>query len=320
MDQTYEVTCSITVTSEPRPLSQDFFLGPKETMKSRAWCLTVNNYTDDDVAVVTKISHEAAYAVVGIEKGDQGTPHLQGYMYFKTQRHFTALHKAIPRAHLEVAKANAEKNTEYCTKEGNVLLQHGDMPKQGKRTDLEVAREAVKDGQCMRSIADTVSSLQAVRAAQTLFTLLEPVRSWKPEVRWYYGPSGKGKTRTAHDWLGPDLYQPTNMKWWDGYDGHEHVLLDDFRPRQCDFVYLLRLLDRYGMRVECKGGSRQLRARKIAITSIQSPETMMWFDEEPIEQLMRRIDQIILVEEYIEDGQTQSSPDEPYSEAQEDDV
>ena len=38
------------------------------------------------------------------------------------------------------------------------------------------------------------------------------------------------------------------------------------------FDYLLRLLDRYPMRVEGKGTSRQMLSKKIIITSIFSPE------------------------------------------------
>eukprot|EP00955_Chlamydomonas_euryale_P096662 365026-Chlamydomonas_euryale.AAC.1 len=51
-----------------------------------------------------------------------------------------------------------------------------------------------------------------------------------PEVRWYWGESGSGKTRAAHEWLGPDTYTcMDNIKWFQGYDRHECVLIDDFR-------------------------------------------------------------------------------------------
>lgn len=266
-------------------------------MKSRGWCFTVNNYDDNDIASIKALEHEGQYVVCGQEVGKEGTPHLQGYVYFKTQRHFTAVKKLIgARAHVECARADAAKNRTYCTKE-NTLFEFGEMPTQGKRNDIHTVREAIKEGQCLRDIAEIATSFQSVKGAQSLLTLLEPPRSWKPEVRWYFGQSGAGKTRAAYDWLGPELYQPTTLKWWDGYDGHEAVLIDDFRPRHCDFVFLLRLLDRYGMRVECKGGSRQFRPKRIAITSIQDPRNMTWLDDEPIEQLMRRIDDIILVSE-----------------------
>jgi hypothetical protein len=61
------------------------------------------------------------------------------------------------------------------------------------------------------------------------------------------------------------------------------------------FTELLALLDRYPHRVEVKGGSRQFNSPNIIITSIMSPEkTYSFLDkEEPLGQLMRRIDHIV---------------------------
>lgn len=65
------------------------------------------------------------------------------------------------------------------------------------------------------------------------------------------------------------------------------------------FDYLLRLLNRYPMRVEGKGTSRQMLSKKIIITSIFSPEETydQYFrynnDREPYKQLERRIDTTI---------------------------
>ena len=66
----------------------------------------------------------------------------------------------------------------------------------------------------------------------------------------------------------------------------------------CKYHQLLKILDRYEYRVETKGGSRQLRARKIAITAPYPPEEM-YETREDINQLLRRIDRIILVGERV---------------------
>lgn len=70
--------------------------------KSRAYCFTLNNYTEEEYLSVTSL--ESKYLVVGKEKGESGTPHLQGFIYFENPRGFNSVKKSIPRAHLEISK------------------------------------------------------------------------------------------------------------------------------------------------------------------------------------------------------------------------
>jgi len=93
----------------------------------------------------------------------------------------------------------------------------------------------------------------------------------------------------------PRLHWTTN-KWWEGYDAHENVIIDDMRGDFCKFHELLRMLDRYAYRIETKGGSRQFRAKTIIITSCYSP-TEMFDTREDIQQLLRRIDEIKVFKE-----------------------
>lgn len=55
--------------------------------------------------------------------------------------------------------------------------------------------------------------------------------------------------------------------WWDGYIGQKTVVLDDFRPWWCPFSFLLRILDRYPIRVQVKGGFVNFVPEKIIITT-----------------------------------------------------
>ena len=55
---------------------------------------------------------------------------------------------------------------------------------------------------------------------------------------------------------------------------------------------MLSILDRYSHRIECKGGERQLRARKIIVTSAKAPEECYKNCGEDIKQLLRRIDTV----------------------------
>lgn len=268
----------------------------------------INNYTDDDKARYQRLCEETEYSVASLEEGeDNGTPHIQGYVYFKNQRHFTSLKKKLPRAHLQVARGSGQENRNYILHEGphklkackfEPFLETGDMPQQGKRTEFDTIREAVAAGQRIKDIIPVCSSYQGLRTAELLFKFNEQERDWVPEVRWYYGGPGVGKSRSAREWLGEDIYCTLdNLRWWDGYDAHEGVLIDDFRKTWCSFEFLLRLLDRYPLRVETKGGTRQFLAKKIAITTTMSPQEIYEDTDENLGQLTRRISEIIFLDQ-----------------------
>jgi hypothetical protein len=150
----------------------------------------------------------------------------------------------------------------------------------------------VNNGKGMRDIIEVVTSYPQVRIAECYLKYKEKPRDWKPEVIWYYGATGTGKTKRAMEEMPEDRYVCMDTdRWWEGYDGHSNVIIDDMRKDFCKFKRLLRLLDRYECQVECKGGSRQLRARKIIITSCYSPYEM-YDTREDVHQLIRRIDKI----------------------------
>lgn len=151
----------------------------------------------------------------------------------------------------------------------------------------------------MLDIIEHASSYQSLKAGEILLKYGEAGRSTKPIVIWIHGPTGTGKSAMAHK-LAPDAWWTAKtLKWWDGYDAHANVVIDDFRADYCTFHELLRILDRYPYRVETKGGSRQLLANLIVVTSPFPPEHV-YREREDIGQLLRRIDRTIFLEEKIE--------------------
>lgn len=256
--------------------------------RGRGWAFTINNYTEAESLNIQALVCD--YAIVGKEVGAEGTPHLQGYIYYSDKATFKSVKSALgDRAHIEVAKASAEQNRNYCVKQGNILCELGTLPQQGKRTDLDVVKKILKETGRVSDVVTVVTSYQSIRAAEVLIRYIEPKRNTVPQVIWLWGPTGTGKTRIAVDLCGPDVWMSgRNLKWWDGYDGHKNVIIDDFRGDFCSFHELLRILDRYEYRIEVKGGSRQLLATKIIITSC-SPPDKVYYTREDIGQLLRRI-------------------------------
>ncbi len=258
---------------------------------TRSWCFTLNNYTDEEVQKLKDVSQfpEGTYLVGGYERGKTGTPHIQGYVRFPNAKTLEAAKGFISnRAHMERAKGNPSHNFTYCTKEGD-HFSHGKFPQQGKRSDIDSVRAALEAGATMRQVLNTVTSYQCARFGELWLKYKEEQRSEKPKVYWFWGATGTGKSKSAAErW--PDAYYVSNGKWWCGYDGHEEVIWDDFRPDQIKFREILRITDRYPMRVECKGGQRQLMFHTIVFTSPKHPKDVYDKTEEDMKQLLRRID------------------------------
>ncbi len=258
----------------------------------RAWCLTINNYTNENVEDLKKLKY--LYLIIGNEVGASGTKHLQVFVRMTSQTPFKRMKNRFPTAHLEPAKGSDLQNKEYCSKE-EVLFEDGTPSQQGKRTDIDDIKEAMSNVETanLRHIIPICRSIQSVRMAEIHLTYFEPKRDWKPKVKWYYGATGTGKTHQAHKEAGeePVYVCMATTKWWQGYDGHKYVIIDDMRKDFCKFHDLLRMLDRYSYTVENKGGTRQLLAKTIVITTTKHP-TELYGGREDVRQLTRRIDEI----------------------------
>lgn len=262
--------------------------------KSRGWCFTLNNYEEKDIISLRTL--DCVYAIWGKEIATTGTPHLQGYAYFKNAVTHLRLHKVIPRASTLIAKGTAKDNYKYCSKEGN-FEEIGTLPKMGKRNDIHNARDMVKDGASMLEICETINSYQALKCAELFKRHYEQKRNWKTTVYWYYGSTGTGKSKMAHENFPDAFWALETAKWWDGYDGHKTIIIDDMRANFCTFNWLLKLLDRYPLTLEVKGGTRQLLAENIVITSPYPPDEI-YLEREDIGQLLRRIDHLINFDNY----------------------
>jgi len=262
-------------------------------------CFTINNWTTAEKEAiknhVTGPNARLRYAIVGEELAASGTPHLQGYAESKANNTLPAWKKVLPRAHIETRRGTAVEASAYCKKDG-LWEEWGTQAAPGRRTDLDAIRAMITEGQPMREIASTCANYQCIRAAESLYKYMEARRSWKTRVLWLYGPTGCNKSRFAAEAFPDAWWSGANAHWWQGYDGDETVILDDWRMGDTKFTDTLRMLDRYPYVVECKGGSRQLLAKTIVITTTTSPHELVtqygnWQGED-IGQLIRRVDLI----------------------------
>ncbi|ATW66440.1 putative replication-associated protein [Mink circovirus] len=253
----------------------------------KRYCFTINNYLPEDEAAVKEFLTEAncVYAVVGKEVGESGTPHLQGFCNLKKKMRFEPFKRAIGgRAHIEQSRGTDVDNKRYCSKGGDLLLEVGEPSAQGKRSDLKEAVTLLNNGGTMTDVARAhpetfIRYGRGLRDYVIQAGLTKP-RAWKTEVHVIVGPPGVGKSRHVQETAGENaLYWKPRGKWWDGYTGQSHVVLDDFYG-WLPYDDLLRLCDRYPLRVETKGGTVEFVAKVIWITS--NKQVKDWYDYEEL--------------------------------------
>lgn len=266
---------------------------------------TINNYTDQDVLDL-KSNTKITYLVFGYEVGENGTPHLQGYLEVKRRAEIAWYKKHIHKtAHFEPRRGTLEEAVNYCKKDGNFHEQGEAKPdkKQGKRSDLELVKKIVMEEKgSMLDVIENCTSYQALRGAQIMMNYRPYISTDIPKtVYWFYGSTGKGKTRIAIEksneltqgnfWMSHETLQ-----WFDGYHNQQVVIIDDFRTSMCKYNFLLRLLDRYPLKVPIKGGYVEWLPTTIFITSHKHPEELYTWEEkvrDDIAQLLRRITKIV---------------------------
>lgn len=94
------------------------------TQQMYNWCFTLNNYTDEEIVAIKAIDYK--YLVFGYEVGENGTPHLQGYIELTKRLRFGGVKKLFPpRVHLEARRGTAEEAADYCKKDGVFFEEYG---------------------------------------------------------------------------------------------------------------------------------------------------------------------------------------------------
>lgn len=264
--------------------------------QAKHWCWTINNFTEDEVDALLALGNELPdikYIVWGEEKGEEETPHLQGYVAFSSRKTLKSCKRLISeRAHVEITKGTPKQAADYCKKDG-LWKEFGVLPGgQGARSDLSQCADLIKAGKTAREIADVCPQilLRYGSGVQRLRMFYRPERKGPPEIWVLWGKTGTGKTRRVWEFADPtELWCHPGNSWFDGYDGHRAVLFDDFDGSWFKLTYLLKLVDRYIFQVPVKGGHAWWAPHVIYFTSNINPKD--WYPsahDEHKNALMRR--------------------------------
>lgn len=265
--------------------------------RGRNWFFTWNITVDDlesswETLNDLKGTPTLIWMVVQLEQAPTtGQLHWQGTLYFKNPRTLTGVKRLLSRTvHLEIARGSFDQQLKYCTKEetrapGDLFktLTHGDMPSQGKRTDLLEMITYIEEHPGVQELElwkmDAQLMIQYGRRLMHLVNLSRPKRRFQTEVIVLWGPTGTGKSYRAETWAleaGIDLYEmPTppsssSQPWVDGLGSQPAVLLEDFEG-QLPFRLLLRMMDPYPLMMPVKGAFANFAPRYLVITSNINP-------------------------------------------------
>lgn len=274
--------------------------------RCRAWCFTLNNYTAGDYDQVEAFMEECRYAVVGKESGENGTPHLQGYCYFRNAKRFSTLKAKLARAHWEPAIGTPIQNRAYCSKEGD-FKEWGECPTRGptgnggnsggenERERWELAKQHAIAGSL-----DEIPGDIYIRCYSSLKTIKKDHMGRPDRLRdicgiWIYGEAGFGKSHRAREMSDDEAYMKMCNKWWDGYQEEDDVVIDDWDRNHHVLAHHLKIwADKYAFIAETKGGAIFIRPKRIIVTSQYSID-QVWDDVETRAAIHRRFREVHMV-------------------------
>lgn len=269
-------------------------MSQQEKIRCRRWAFTLNNYTQEEVDSIKGI--ECEYLIFGKETGDEGTPHLQGYIVFKNATRFSTLKNKMPRAHVEAAIRGHDANIKYCKKQGD-YYEKGEIKKVKKSDVFLDDIEKVKPKDLMAHL-NGVRLINGMKMESKMLDEIREDKLEKPQVIYIHGKSGTGKTYTAYKmacekW---NNWEIATLEFKNGFamSNNYHarcLILQEFRPSCIDAASFLQFLDGYGCVLNVKGSHVYIRPKMIIICSIKSPYDI--YREEMNDQFIRRLTTII---------------------------
>lgn len=214
-----------------------------------------------------------------LEEGEGGLIHFQLFFILPKKASLTAVRELWEPyvGHWELSRSKAAE--EYVWKEETRIgepFEFGERPfRRNSSTDWDVVKRNAQSGRLDEIPSDIYvryySSLCRIRGDSLQPAFVDRCCT----VLW--GDTGTGKSHRAWESCGIEAYsKDPRTKFWCGYSGQESVIFDEFRGA-IDIAHLLRWCDKYPVRVEVKGGSVPLSAKKLVFTSNLHPSA--WYPE-----------------------------------------
>jgi hypothetical protein len=267
---------------------------PQDTA-ARDFAFVINNPKISEQELYNHLENRVnvRYFVFVREKGDNGTEHYQGYIEFSKPKKFSLVKKYFSEEQIGTNAHISERIyarltcVKYVKKEDKFadkahtrigkIYEYGDFAKSGQRNDLIDMVEMKRQGATDLEIFETYP-YQAARYGKfvTSKAMEHKEKDFKAqyrenlEVYYIHGATRTGKTRFVFDKHGyENVYQNEGYeygKWFDGYEGQDILLLDEYRT-SLGFGFLLKLLDGHPLKIQCRYQNKWACFTKIYITS-----------------------------------------------------
>lgn len=241
--------------------------------RSRNWCFT--DFKNIDFKTIYANNTDVIrYICVGKEICPKTQKeHNQGWVQFSTPRRMNGVKRIFnsKSLHLEPCYGTEFDNDKYCTKDGK-YWQEGKFATQGHRTDIENIKHKLDNGDSLMDIANDNFDLflryrQGFRNYKQMVDKKKRSTFRKVKVKVISGPTGCGKTRKAmKDPYNTYKIEGSNLEWWDGYDGENILVIDEYN-NDINITKLLNILDGYQLRLPIKGGFTYANWHKVIITT-----------------------------------------------------
>lgn len=279
-----------------------------EKVRSRGWCFTINNYEPRDIERIKGIILNAKFGIAETEHTGEGegTPHIQGYVYFENAQTFNRIKTMIgERAHIEAAKGNPEQNYDYCSKEGKVFVQIPMKKGEGKTNFIQmyIDMKTLPVDEFERLYPKEMY-LRRDKVMQVMIqNAMDKVRDFNgnlPDKNWWvWGEPGVGKSRwAASNGEYAEIFKKNFNKWWDGYKilQTKIVIIEDYPPCPQGNVLAQHMKiwgDRYPFEGECKGSHMMIEPRRFfLIVTSNYPIDLCFQTEEDKQAIHRRFHEV----------------------------
>ena len=274
---------------------------------SKSWFCVFNNpadhgYPGDPERVCERLrdewiaSHPAGSGWWGYCVSAVGLHHVHMVVEDVKKMRFSEIKKAYaPGAHFEKTQGTKKQVEDYVNKTGKyeekgeeVLYscQVGELKgKQGRRNDLihmyDMIRDGYTDYEIIEENPDYIKHLSKIRDTRQVYVNEQYKKTAKRDmhVEYWHAPPGADLAGIIYERYGfAKVYTVTDYAYvWDGYDGQDVVLFDDFDADRVRYKDLKRWLTPYPLELHCRFFNKPARFTKVYITSHDSfDELFRW--------------------------------------------
>ncbi len=216
-----------------------------------------------------------------------GKHHIQGYVILTRKTRLDRVRRLLGNnPHVETRKGTHDEAASYNTKPESRIdgpWVWGTGPAQGTRSDLDEVRAKCIRGESMKDIMDAHFGtwIRYHRGIEKAVEMYRKPRETFTEAICLWGPTGTGKSHYAATTY-PNAFwvparSPGSTAWFNGYDGQDTIVFDEFSHQHVPLDTLLRLCDRNPLQLPTKGGFVNVVATRVVITTNTDPAT--WYPD-----------------------------------------